>query len=455
MHNTRITFQGGTGSVTGSNFLIETPGHRFLIDCGLFQGQAARDLQLNQQEWGYDPASIDYLFVTHAHIDHIGRIPKLVKDGFTGTIYSTEATADLAPLMLEDSQAILESHARRDGVLALYSQEDVKKALSQWKAMSYHNTLPLSDGTKISFHDAGHVLGSAMVRIERPDGVLLATGDLGNAPSPILRDPEHVSGVDYLIIESVYGDRNHETRDDRKEILERAIEDIVSRNGTLLIPIFSLERTQEILFEMNSLVEDGRVPRIPVFLDSPLAIKATRIFKQYNELLNDDAATRTKNGDDIYSFPGLRMTESVEESKSINDESSPKIILAGSGMSHGGRIMHHELHYLEDPSTILLLVGFQGAGTLGRRLEEGAKRITIRNVPIQVRAEVRSIRGYSGHMDSDHLLEFIHSMKDTLKHVYCTMGEPASSSFLAQRVHDYLEIPASSPNPGDSVDLSI
>lgn len=447
-----ITFHGGAGIVTGSNFLLEVFGKKIIIDCGLVQGDREA-AEKNYADFNYDPKTIDYVIITHAHIDHIGRLPRLVAQGFSGPIYCTEPTADLMELMLDDSQRVLADHAKDDDRDPLYSPEDVARTLALVKPISYHYELAISDNIHATLYEAGHVLGSAQVvfRLGSETRVLF-TGDLGNSPSPLLRDTEIPPGpIHYMLTESVYGDRNHEDREERFRLLERAIEDTLERKGTLLIPVFSLERTQEVLFAINDLVENQRLPHIPIFLDSPLAIKITEVYKQHLDLLNDEVQQARKKDNDIFSFPGLKVTESVRDSKTINDVPGPKIILAGSGMSMGGRILHHELHYLADKKNIILFVGYQGAGTTGRKIREGAKRLSIYGNEIRVAAEVRAISGFSGHKDSDHIQEYIAALAPSLKKVWCVMGEPKSANFLAQRLRDYLGLSADAPAAGEQV----
>jgi metallo-beta-lactamase family protein len=454
----KLTFCGGTGSVTGANFLFEIDGKKILIDCGLTQGSRQAD-ELNWEPFQYDPESIDMLFVTHAHIDHIGRIPKLIDDGFNGNILSTIPTKSLMLPMLQDTAYIMSMNNDRNKEIdleAVYSDENLRKTLNNWTGYKYHEKIKVTDELEVSFHDAGHILGSAMVKFSYKGKNFLFTGDLGNSPSPILPDTEKMTDIDYLVMESVYGDRNHESRDDRKKKLERVIEDNYKRKGALLVPTFSLERSQELLFELNDLVENKRIPPMPIFFDSPLAIKVTDIFKQYKEYLNENAKTAMIHDKYIFDFPGLRETLHTKDSKMIRDIPNPKIIIAGSGMSTGGRIVHHERHYLPDPSNTILLTGYQTMGSLGRLIQEGMKTVKITGEQVRVRAHVETIFGYSSHKDSDRLLEFVHDSADRLKKVFTVMGEPKSAMFLAQKIKDNLGIEAHAPERNQSVvfDLS-
>jgi metallo-beta-lactamase family protein len=447
----KITFCSGAGSVTGANFLIEGEGKKFLVDCGLEQGTSVAD-QTNWSSFSYDPGEIDVLFITHAHIDHIGRIPKLIQEGFKGRIISTDATFELVRPMLEDTIRIL-SH-ENDEIKAMYTEGNVDKAISLWEGVPYHQNINIDHGFKMQFLDSGHILGSAMLEIIYNNKKIVFTGDLGNSPSPLLRDTEKISGVDYLIMESVYGDRNHLDRDVRRKRLEAVIEDNYSRKGTLIIPTFSLERSQELLYELNDFVENKRIPQMPVFFDSPLAIRLTSVYTKFSKYFNEEAKQVVDSGDNIFKFPGMKSTPETEDSKAILHAPNPKIIIAGSGMSNGGRILHHEKNYLPDPNNTILLTGYQAYGTLGRHIMEGANEVKINGEIVPVRAKIEQIDGYSGHKDSDHLVDFVEQTTDTLKGVYVVMGEPKSSLFLVQKLRDYLGVDAYAPAQGDSIIIS-
>lgn len=447
----KIKFCGGTGSVTGANFLLEADGKKILIDCGLTQGMKLAD-DINWEPFPYNPSEIDILFVTHAHVDHVGRIPKLIKDGFKGKIYSTKPTKDLALPMLLDTMTILSKNSEF-GLDQIYTEENIKHALSLWTGFDYHENINLGEDFKATLRDAGHILGSSMIEFIFNGKKILFTGDLGNSPSPILPDTEKVVDADYVIMESVYGDRNHESRNNRRKFLEEIIEDNHKRKGTLIIPTFSLERSQELLFELNSLVENNRIPIMPIFLDSPLAIRLTEVFKKYRSYFNETAQKAMIHDKYLFDFPGLHSTLKTEESKMISDVPNPKVIIAGSGMSAGGRIVHHERKYLPDPNNTILLLGYQSVGTPGRLIQEGVKTVKISGEYITIKAHVVTITGYSGHKDSDGLVNFIEQMQDSLKKVFVVMGEPKSSMFLVQKIKDNLGVDAYSPELYEEISI--
>lgn len=445
----KLTCYGGAGSTTGANFLLEFNNKKILIDCGMLQGEGDTD-EHNKKVFPYDASSVDVLYVTHAHIDHIGLIPKLHKEGFRGEIYSTPETKSIAELLLADAAKI-----NSDDEEPVYTQSDVVNALSIWKTVKYHEVLDFY-GLKVEFYNAGHILGSSMVKFTFPSGKsMLFTGDLGNSPSPILEDTEKMEGLDYLLIESVYGDRNHESKKERDEKFDRVVRESIERGGTLLIPAFSLERTQVLLYKLDNLFESKKVPSVPVFLDSPLAIRLTKIYERVTDLYNQKALSDMKAGDEIFKFNELKETLSVRDSREIAGVEGPKIIIAGSGMSTAGRIVAHEERYLPDPNSTILLVGYQAQGTLGRMIEEGVKKIMINNKQVLLKARVEKIDGFSAHADSNTLVDFVSASASTLKKVFVAMGEPKSSIFLAQRLRDELNVEAVATEKGKSYDLDL
>ena len=452
----KIHFYGAAQEVTGSCFLLESKNTKLLIDCGLFQCPKFCDIR-NEEYFPFDAKSINALIATHAHIDHIGRIPRLMNAGFAGKFFSTPATRDFARVMLLDSMGVLGKEARHENKEALYKEKDVEDALEIWETVEYHQEFVVGD-FKIVLKDAGHILGSAIAEISFKDDYgktkkIVFTGDLGNPPVPLLRPTENINDAHVLVIDSTYGDRLHEDKKERVLKLERAVEDTIKKKGVLMIPAFSLERTQEIIFELNNLVEQGMVPVVPFFLDSPLAIKATEIYKKYDRYYNKEAKYIISEGDELFQFPGLKFTLKTEESKGINDVPAPKIIIAGSGMLNGGRILHHARRYMSDSKSTILFVGHQAAGSLGRVIQDCAKEISIFGEKIPVLAKISSIYGYSAHPDREQLFNFIQNTADSLEKIFTIHGEPKSLLFFVQSIRDNLGVNAIAPKYGDKFEI--
>ncbi|HTK03979.1 MAG TPA: MBL fold metallo-hydrolase, partial [Candidatus Eisenbacteria bacterium] len=390
----KITFHGAAREVTGSCTLVETPTTRVLVDCGLFQGNG-NAYDRNMAPFPFEPSTIDAVILTHAHIDHIGRFPKLVKQGFSGRVFATHPTRLLARLMWQDAAHVMKDEARRHKRPGIYMPKDVGPAFDLLHGVPYDTTVRISDDFSFKFREAGHIFGSGFVEADVYGTRLVCSGDLGNDYVPILRPTARIVDGDVIVMESTYGDRVHENPKVRSERLKAAVLDCAKRKGTLLIPAFSLERAQEILYELNILVESKQVPALPTFLDSPLAIKALPIYHQFSEYYDQEAAELKSSGDDFFKFPGLEITKKPEESRSIIGVPSPKIVIAGSGMMHGGRIMHHLVDYLADPNTTVLVVGYQSAGTVGRAITEGAKTVRIDHQEVEVHAKIDIIGSYS------------------------------------------------------------
>jgi metallo-beta-lactamase family protein len=463
----KLTFYGGATHVTGANYLLEAGGLRILVDCGMIQGTLYND-EMNYADLGYDPSTVDYLFVTHSHVDHMGRIPKLYRDGFRGVIYLTEPTKGITEVALPDTLDKITNDARKAGMPALYDAMDTEAAIGLFKGVSYRQDLKLNDHVMVHAQDSGHVLGSATwvftVREEGKAKRIAFPGDIGNTPSILLHDIDYAKGVDYTLVESAYGNRFHEKREERAQMLLETITETVHRGGVLMIPSFAVERTQEILLEMDTMFEAGKLPRVPVFVDSPLAIAITKVYGHYSNYFNEGAREILKDNRGLFQFPWLTFTPSVAESKHINEVAGPKIIIAGSGMSQGGRIVHHESRYLPDSRNTILFVGYQVQGSLGRRIRDGQKLVRIMERDVHVRCHVKSIGAFSAHADQNGLMEYIRHAnepgsaeasqgKGTLKKCFVVQGELDAAQALAARARSDLGIDAIVPELGQSFDL--
>jgi metallo-beta-lactamase family protein len=453
----RLTFAGGASTVTGSNFLVTDGDTKILVDCGLEQGG---DFSVEEMygPFPFDPHAIHALVVTHAHLDHVGRIPKLVREGFTGTIWSTEPTKALAEYIMRDSAGIMGGEAKRMGREPLYVDADVDAALKLWQTLPYHEEKEVASNLSIYLRNTGHILGSASVRIKTADGLTLAlTGDIGNSPSPLLPDWEPITDADAIVMESTYGNRAHPELANRVPILLETFQKAIARGGTILVPAFSMERTQLMLYELSNFFSEGKLPKIPVYLDSPLAIEVTQVYEKYGPTyFKPETEAEIKKEGDIFTFPFLTQTPSRGESEAIAKVAGPKIIIAGAGMSHGGRIGRWEQMYLEDPKTTLLIVGYQAPGSPGRMLAEGLKSVRIEGKQVTNNAQVVILEGWSAHADRDELLQFATAcLKDKRpKAIFTALGEPAAERFLAQRIHDYAGGNAIVPLPGETWEVT-
>ena len=473
----KITFLGAAKTVTGSNFLVEAAGKKFLVDCGMYQGKVTEEFE-NSDPFLYDVNSIDFMLLTHAHIDHSGRIPKLYNEGFRGNIYATKATCDLCEIMLPDSGHIQEVEVVwknkkriRQGERALpplYTAEDAYKCLEIFKPVDYDDIVEIDDNISVRFNDAGHMLGSSIIEVwVTEDGKtkkIVFTGDLGNNDLPLLDSPTMISNADYLVMESTYGNRLHIRNDDKAKMFLDIVSETLDNGGRVIIPSFAVGRTQEILYEIDKLKEEfsqdeefarkyETLMKVPVYVDSPLAISATEVFKKNVDLFEDEIQEKIKRGDNPLEFNGLQFTQTAEESKALNQDTRPAIILSASGMCDVGRIKHHLKHNLWNPKSTILFVGYQAPGTLGRSIVEGAKKVKIFGEEIAVNARVEYIEGYSGHADQTWLLNFIYSFTNPPKHVFLVHGEPEGQLELKEKIEQTSECKVIIPNFGDSFEL--
>lgn len=438
----RLTTYGGADTVTGSNFLIEGEKGKILVDCGIFQGKDYCE-SCTFDPFPYDPKSIDVLVVTHAHLDHVGRVPRLVRDGFRGTIYMTPPTRDLSEAILYDSVDILGKNARDRGLAPIYDEQDVAETLKLIETLEYHVEKEAAPGLSIYLRNTGHILGSASVRIKDHETSLAITSDIGNSPAVLLPDAEAIPDADAILIESVYGDRANPEKEHRVQMLRETLARAIKRGGTIIMPTFSLERTQLMLYEISNFFESKELPTVPVFLDSPLAISVTQIYRKWGaQYFNEEAKKELAHEKDLFNFPFLKLTRSRAESDQIAKVPGPKIIIAGAGMSHGGRIGRWEQRYLPDPKSTLVIVGYQAPGSPGRMMQDGAPKVRIDKEWVPVKAKVETLHGWSGHADRDALLRFAEGCLPRTKTFLVGIGEPASARFLAQRIHDYLGVRA-------------
>ena len=473
----KITFLGATKTVTGSNFLVEGAGKKFLVDCGLFQGKATEELE-NQEPFEYDINSIDFMLLTHAHIDHSGRIPKLYKEGFRKNIIATKATCDLCSIMLPDSGHIQEMEIewnnkkrKRKGeepLEPLYTAEEAARSLELFRAVKYDEVIEIDENIHVRFNDAGHMLGSASIEVwineNGKEEKIVFSGDLGNNDIPLLSEPTMIEDTDYLIMESTYGSRLHMRNDDKAEMFLDIVSETLERGGTVVIPSFAVGRTQEILFEINKLKdkrddEDFRkkyeeLMKVPVYVDSPLAISATEVFEDNMDLFDEETQKYISEGNNPLEFPGLKFTRTVEESKALNESDESCIIISASGMCDVGRIKHHLKHNIWNPLNTILFVGYQAPGTLGYSIVNGAKKVKIFGEEMAVNAQIEYIEGYSGHADQEGLLNYIYSFIKKPKHIFLIHGEPESQDVLKNKIIETTNLPVTIPSFGETYEIT-
>ncbi len=427
----RLSFHGATEEVTGSCFLLETALGNVLVDCGMKQGERMCMLR-TLEPFSFDIKKIVAVVVTHAHFDHTGRLPELIAQGYKGPIFMTPPTKALTDIILEDSLGIMFENAEKCGDVVPYTKEDKDAMLEQTQTINYHTTFEPVPGISIMFHDAGHILGSAFISVDVEGKRFVFSGDIGNDDVPILPDTEPIHQADFVVCESTYGDRDHESTKSRSGKLLAFAKKVLNRKGTLLIPAFSVERTQELLYELDLLVTQNKLPKVPIYLDSPLAIRATSLYRHFSPHLQIDHPLMQG---DFFSFPSLHETLRADESKKINDDHGPKIIIAGNGMMTGGRILHHLMRYVDDERTGLLVIGFQAPGTLGRKILNKAPTVKIFGKELKVRAEVGMIESFSAHGDRAKLARWLHPEEGSIKKVFLVHGEDASKMSFASYLH--------------------
>jgi len=448
----KISFYGAAREVTGSCYLVEAEGKKILVDCGLFQGGRHSE-ERNKEPFPFDPKEIDWLILTHAHLDHIGRTPKLVRDGFSGPIYTTAPTCRLCAIMWQDSVHIMQINLEKYQEPMAYDENDVKRAVNLFNCVDYRRLIEPVSGLFIEFFDAGHIFGSSFVRIKAEGKTIIFSGDIGNNDAPIIKDTQPRPDCDYLVIESTYGDRLHESIEGREEKFKRIYKNVVQRKGVLMVPAFSIERSQAILYILNKAIESGELPAMPIFLDSPLAIRSLEVYREYLRYYDYEALGLVKQGDDIFDFPNLHETLDVENSKRINSIDPPKMIIAGSGMMTGGRIAFHLERYLPDPANTLLIVAYQAEGTLGRRILEGAKEVQIHGHPVPINATIETIHAFSGHGDQEKLFAWATATSAYPKKIMCTHGDETASETLAAKFRDEIAVDAVAPIYSQTIEL--
>jgi metallo-beta-lactamase family protein len=460
----KLQFIGAAQTVTGSMHLLEINGKKILLECGLYQGKRAESIRINKNFDFFRPAEIDIVILSHAHIDHSGNLPNLVKQGFSGPIYATPATRDLANIMLTDSAKIQEQDTQflnkklakknEPSVEPIYDTEDALAVVPLFISVSYHRETTIADGIKLTFLDAGHILGSAMVQLQIDDDgkekKFLFTGDLGRKGLPILKDPETVNDADTIVMESTYGGRLHDPIEGMESTLAEVIRRTIKRGGKVIIPAFSVERTQEIIYTLHRLFDNKMLPPIPVFVDSPLSVNATEIFRLHPECFNKDIFKMVMAHDDPFGFEYINYVQSVEESKKLNDIHEPIIIISASGMCESGRILHHLANNVGNPNNTIMIVGYQAENTLGRRIVERRPVLKILGDEYQLKAEVVEMHSFSAHADHNDLVDFVkHFNFKKVQSIFLVHGEQQEQNALTQSLHELGFESVRSPKKGE------
>ena len=447
----KLKFLGAAQNVTGSRHLLEANGTKVLVDCGLYQERQFRER--NWEPFTCPPESLDAVLLTHAHLDHCGLLPKLVKEGFKGRIYCTSATAEIAQIILLDSAHIQEEDAKyklkrhkrekRKGprpIEPLYTTAEAEACLPQFSSVNYKQPVEISPGVEATFCDAGHVLGSSIIKIKvNQDGeerTVIFSGDIGRPDRPIVQDPSIVEQADYVLVESTYGDRVHQGPEDTKKLIAEVINSTIQAGGNIVVPSFALERSQELLYFINELLLENTIPKLPVFLDSPMASRITKVFKKHRELYDEEMTEFVRRNRSPFEFSGLKMAGTSDESKAINHLRKSVMIIAGSGMCTGGRVKHHLVNNITNPKNTIMFVGYQAVGTLGRRIVNGEKEVRILGQEYPVIARIAKINGFSAHADKEELLEWLSELKNTPRKIFVVHGESNSANEFGEYIRE-------------------
>lgn len=453
----RLHFLGAAGIVTGSCFLLDTANTRIMVECGMYQGRK-EIRERNYQSFKVPPRSLDYVLLTHAHIDHSGLIPKLIKNGFKGKIYATAPTVELCEVLLPDSAYIQEMEVERKNrknrragrslIEPIYTVNDAYKSLSYFQAVAYDEIIQLTPDIRVRFVDAGHILGSAMIEIcvreNGSDIKLVFSGDIGNKDRPIVKNPSYIDEADYVIMESTYGARLHEQEEKEIESLYSIIWETYNKGGNLIIPAFAVERTQDLLYHLYTLMKEKRMPAMPIYIDSPLATAATEVFWKHHDVFDEEAASLIQKGEDPLQIAGIKFTKTADESKALN-QADRAIIISASGMCEAGRIRHHLKYNLWRPESTVLFVGYQADGSLGRQILDGQKKVRIFGDEIAVKADIKFIEGYSSHADQAGLVEWVGNFRKPPRETFLVHGEPEASDALADLLRSQLGLKVTVP----------